>query len=201
MILPDILEVVGRYTSLRKVGREELGLCPLHDDRHPSLRVNANKQVWYCDPCASGGDVIRFIQLVEKVSFKEALAILGIADEPKHRPTITARQREAAKLAAAWMAEQRRKVNVLLGEVLEKIELADEIGHNELAESLLREQSFLRDLYEDLDMSRNAAALLSIRPMIEALTEGVAVPEIHFEFPPLTPEYRARLEALAKGDA
>jgi len=200
MILPDILEVVGRYTSLRKVGREELGLCPLHDDRHPSLRVNANKQVWYCDPCASGGDVIRFIQLVEKVSFKEALAILGIADEPKTRPVITARQREAAELAAGWMTEQRRKINFLLGELLEQIDFADEIGDSELADSFLRKQSFLRDLYKDLEISRYSADMLSIRPMIEAITEGVEAPEVHFEFPSLTPEYRARLDALARGE-
>jgi hypothetical protein len=60
-----------------------------------------------------------------------------------------------------------------LGEVLEQIELADDIRDTELAESFLREQSFLRDLYEDLGMSRNAADLLSIRPMIESLTEGI----------------------------
>jgi CHC2 zinc finger len=197
---PDILDVIGRYTSLRKVGREYIGLSPCHNDRTPSLRVNADKQVWYCDPCASGGDVIRFIELVEKVSFKEALSILGIADEPKPRPAITARQRKAAELAAAWMSEQRCKINVLLGELLEQIDLADDIGDSELAESFLREQSFLGDLYDDLDLSRNAADLLSIRPMIEALTEGVEAPEIHFEFPPLTPQYRARLDGLAKGD-
>jgi len=162
--------------------------------------VNANKQVWYCDPCASGGDVIRFIQLVEKVSFKEALAILGIADEPKTRPVITARQREAAELAAGWMTEQRRKINFLLGELLEQIDFADEIGDSELADSFLRKQSFLRDLYKDLEISRYSADMLSIRPMIEAITEGVEAPEVHFEFPSLTPEYRARLDALARGE-
>ena len=170
---PDIREVVGRYTSLHRIGREELGICPLHDDRHPSLRVNPDKQVFYCAPCGIGGDVIRFIEIVEKVSFKEALSILGIGNEPKPRPVITARQREAASLAAAWMAEHRRKINILLSDLLERIELADLIGDSELAESFLREQSFLRDLYEDLDISRNATDLLSIRPMIEAITEGI----------------------------
>jgi CHC2-type zinc finger protein len=201
MILPDILEVVGRYTSLRKVGREYIGLSPCHNDRSPSLRVNPDKGVFYCDPCGIGGDVIRFIEIVEKVSFKEALSILGMGNEPKPRPIITARQREAAEVAATWMAEQRRKINVLLGEVLEQIDFADEIGDSELADSFLRKQSFLRDLYKDLEISRYAADMLSIRPMIEAITEGVEAPEVHFEFPSLTPDYRARLDALARGEA
>ena len=201
MILPDILEVVGRYTSLRKVGREYIGLSPCHNDRSPSLRVNPDKGVFYCDPCGIGGDVIRFIEIVEKVSFKEALSFLGMGNEPKPRPIITARQREAAEVAATWMAEQRRKINVLLGEVLEQIDFADEIGDSELADSFLRKQSFLRDLYKDLEISRYSADMLSIRPMIEAITEGVEAPEVHFEFPSLTPDYRARLDALARGEA
>ena len=171
---PDILEVVSRYTSLRKVGREYIGPCPLHDDRHPSLRINLEKQVWYCDPCGSGGDVIRFIELVENISFREAVSILGIDDEQSARARVTPRQRKAAELAATWLAEQRRKMNVLLVERLEQIDLADEIGDSELAEVLIREQSFLRDLYEDLDISRYAAGMLSIRPAIEGLTEGVS---------------------------
>jgi len=117
--------------------------------------------------------VIRFIEIAERVSFKEALSILGMDTVPKHRPVVTAAQRQAAEAAAAWMADQRRKINVLLGEVLEKIELADEIGDSELAESFLRERSLLLDLYGDLDISRNAADLVSIRPTIEAITEGV----------------------------
>jgi CHC2 zinc finger len=171
---PDILEVVGRYTSLRKVGREFFGLAPCHNDRSPSLRVNAEKQLWYCDPCASGGDVIRFVEVVEKVPFKEALNILGIGGtKPTHRPVVTSEQCRAAERAAAWMADQRRKINILLGDVLEQIELADEIGDNELAESFLRERSFLRDLYDDLEISRYAADLLSIRATIETITKGI----------------------------
>lgn len=79
--------------------------------------------------------------------------------------------------------------------------MADEIGDSDLAESFLYEQLFLRDLYEDLDMSRNAAAMISLRSIIEAITGGVEAQEIHFEFPELTPRYHAHLDALAKGDA
>src|SRR5262249_19576065 len=135
--------------------------------------VNPDKQVFYCDPCATGGDVVRFIEIVEKCSFREAIKILGMGTEPRHQPVVTVAQRRAAEVAAAWMAKQRRKVNILLAEVLEWIELADEIADTDLAESFIRERSFLLDLYDDLDISRNAADLLAIRPTIELITEGV----------------------------
>ncbi len=170
---PSILSVIGQRLDLRQVGKEFIGRCPFHADKTPSFSVSEEKGLFHCFGCGESGDVIRFIELVEGVCFKEALSILGMADEPKLRPAVTVKQREAAMLAAAWMAKQRQKINVLLGEILEQIDLADEIGDSELAESFLREQSFLRDLYEDLDISSNAASLLAIRPMIEALTEGI----------------------------
>jgi len=194
---PPILEIIGQRVELRKAGKEFLGRCPFHADKTPSFSVTEEKGLFHCFGCGIGGDVIRFIELAEGADFKGALAILGMADEP--RPAVTASQRRAAALAAAWCNNQRRKLGVLLGDVIEQIDLADEIGDNELGESFLREQSFLRDLYDDLELSRNAADMLSIRPVIEALTEGVEVPEIHFEFPEWTPEYRAHLRAAAKG--
>jgi DNA primase len=169
---PSIVEVIGECVELHKTGKEFVGLCPFHDDKTPSFSVNEDKGLFHCFGCGAKGDVYDFTMQLEGIGFKEAKAHLGVADEYRPEP-ISAKQRQAAILAAAWMAEQRRKVNVLLGEVLEKIELADEIGDNELAESFLREQSFLRDLYEDLEISRYAADLLSIRPMIEAITEGI----------------------------
>jgi DNA primase len=170
---PPIVSVIGERVELRKAGKEFIGRCPFHADKTPSFSVSEDKGIFHCFGCGAKGDVYDFTMQIEGIGFREAKARLGVANEYKPKPPITAVQRQAAELAAAWMAEQRRKVNVLLGEVLEKIELADEIGDSELAESFIREQSFLRDLYEDLDMSCNAADLLSIRPTIEAITEGV----------------------------
>jgi hypothetical protein len=39
-------------------GKEVFFRCPFHDDRNPSLRVDPDKGVWYCDPCAVGGNVV-----------------------------------------------------------------------------------------------------------------------------------------------
>jgi DNA primase len=194
----SIVSIVSQYVHLRRTGREYKGLCPFHREKTASFAVNEDKGVFYCFGCGAKGDVFDFMMQIEGIDFREAKARLGVTDEYIPKPEPSRVQLEAAELAATWMIEQRRKINILLGDVLERIELADEVGDGELAESLLREQSFLRDLYEDLDISRYATDLLSIRQTLEAITEGIE-PDIHFEFPPLTPECRAHLEAIVGG--
>jgi DNA primase len=170
---PSIVSVIDQYLQLRKAGKEYTGHCPFHEDKTPSFSVSEEKGLFHCFGCGESGDVFDFIMKLEGATFPEACARLGVTVEHTPRPPISAAQREAAALAAIWMGQQRHEINVLLGEVLEKIEIADEIGDSELAESFLREQSFLRDFYDDLDMSRHAEDMMSIRPMIEAITEGV----------------------------
>ncbi len=50
--------------------------CPFHEDQTPSLRINAAKQQWCCDPCRAGGDIFTFVQRWLGVEFPEALAFL-----------------------------------------------------------------------------------------------------------------------------
>ena len=196
---PSLIEIISRYITLKRVGRNYIGLCPFHTEKTPSFSVSEEKGFFHCFGCGAKGDVYDFTMRMEGIGFREAKVRLGLSDEYRPKPAPSRVQLEAAALAAAWMTEQRQKINVLLGEVLEATDLADETGDSELAESFLREQSIIRDLYEDLDISRNATDLLSIQQTIESLTEGIELPDIHFEFPPLTPEYRARLEAIAGG--
>jgi len=46
-----LIEQIERHTLLKRCGRELLGHCQLHDDRHPSMRVNPDKGVWFCTVC------------------------------------------------------------------------------------------------------------------------------------------------------
>jgi len=56
--------------------QEFVGLCPLHHDTRPSFYVNARKNLFYCHGCGRGGDLIRFIELSEHLSFLQSLAFL-----------------------------------------------------------------------------------------------------------------------------
>jgi DNA primase len=63
--------------ELKRVGAEYRGRCPFHNDRTPSFYVSPTKGVYHCFGCGASGDVIRFIQQIEGVSFMEALRILA----------------------------------------------------------------------------------------------------------------------------
>jgi DNA primase len=73
----DIVDVVSGYTSLRKRGATYLGLCPFHQEKTASFTVSADKGLYYCFGCGEGGDIVRFVQRVENLSFAEAVEQLG----------------------------------------------------------------------------------------------------------------------------
>jgi DNA primase len=80
-----IEQVIARYVVLRPSGRRLLVNCPFHNDPTPSLVVYVHNQSFYCFGCDVGGDVFKFVQLIEKVSFAEALQRLG-SITPTNKP-------------------------------------------------------------------------------------------------------------------
>lgn len=85
----DIVDVIGEHVSLKRKGREWLGLCPFHEDHRPSLYVNPDKQIYKCFACGAGGDVLKFVQMREGLTFPQAIERLaeraGIQLQPVRR--------------------------------------------------------------------------------------------------------------------
>jgi hypothetical protein len=161
---PSIISVVSNYTSLRRVGSEELGLCPLHGEKTPSFRVNEDKGVFHCFGCGAGGDVFRFIELVEGVPFKEALSLLGMTDNPPPPP--------AARQISRWINDQIAKMNFRLRELDEMLHYADELGDVELQESIWRERRLVADFRDDVGRFEYRADFVAIKDVIEKITRS-----------------------------
>ena len=79
----DIVEVIGEYVSLKKNGKDHLGLCPFHFEKTPSFTVSYEKQMFYCFGCGVGGDVFEFLEKKEGIPFPEA--VIRIAEKTGHR--------------------------------------------------------------------------------------------------------------------
>ena len=73
-----IADVIGEYLQLRNAGGGSLkGLCPFHDEKTPSFNVTPARGLWYCFSCADGGDIIKFVEKVDNLSFPEAVEHLA----------------------------------------------------------------------------------------------------------------------------
>ncbi|KAF0154878.1 MAG: DNA primase [Syntrophaceae bacterium] len=73
----DIVELASEYLTLKKAGRNYLGLCPFHQEKTPSFTVNREKQIFYCFGCGEGGNVITLLMKIANKSFPEAIKHLA----------------------------------------------------------------------------------------------------------------------------
>jgi hypothetical protein len=175
MTKPDIIGVISQRLELRCAGREHVGRCPFHDDRHPSLYVNPEKQVFLCRACQAGGDVFKFIMLLDGLTFPEACRALGMDRQRKGAAKLTPRRKQAAELAALWANVQRAKLNFLVIERMEQRDIADQVGAYDLAEAFDREVILLCGFYDALKYARGVAELLAAKASIEQITNEVEI--------------------------
>ena len=67
----DIVDIISNYLPLTSKGKNYFGVCPFHDDHSPSMSVSKEKQIYTCFSCGATGNVFKFIQDYENISFLE----------------------------------------------------------------------------------------------------------------------------------
>ena len=74
----DIVRVIGEYVRLKRAGAQNYsGLCPFHGEKTASFSVHASRQFFHCFGCGESGDVYKFLQRIENISFPEAVRLLA----------------------------------------------------------------------------------------------------------------------------
>lgn len=73
----DIVNLIGSYLPLKKTGRNFKTTCPFHKEKTPSFVVSPELQIFKCFGCGESGDIIKFLQLYEKMDFWEAVELLA----------------------------------------------------------------------------------------------------------------------------
>lgn len=123
-----MVAIVGEAVKLQRRGRSYVGLCPFHKEKSPSFHVNDERGFYHCFGCGVSGDVFRFVQETQGLSFIEAVRALaeraGVeiveqASEPERRQLAEARRRQQELYdvgnAAASFFESMLRENPLRG--------------------------------------------------------------------------------------
>jgi hypothetical protein len=96
----DIVQVVQETVSLRRVGGTYKGLCPFHNEKTPSFHVDRERGFFHCFGCGVGGNVFKFVELHERLSFPKRCVVakkFGVAlpetGDARHDPNADAERR------------------------------------------------------------------------------------------------------------
>ncbi len=131
----DIVDVIGEYVSLKKSGRNYMGLCPFHREKTPSFCVSMDKQIFKCFGCSEGGNVISFVMKVENLEFWDAIELLA---ERAHIDT----ERFEVKTYYNNKMESKKDLKDTLFKINKEVGL---YYHNNLVEILKEEKSLIKD--------------------------------------------------------
>src|ERR1051325_1789523 len=73
----NLVELIGQTVALKRRGKDFVGLCPFHQEKTPSFKVDPSRQYFYCFGCKAGGNAIDFVIKRDRVEFKDALRTLA----------------------------------------------------------------------------------------------------------------------------
>ena len=73
----DIVDVISQYVVLKKNGANYTGLCPFHNDKHPSMSVSPSRGIYKCFSCGAGGDALNFLVKIQNREYKDVILELA----------------------------------------------------------------------------------------------------------------------------
>ena len=106
----SIVDLVGGYVALKRVGRNWSGLCPFHAEKSPSFYVREETGRYKCFGCDKGGDVFTFVQEIEHTDFPGSVEHLAAKAGISLNYTTTGQSKERAK---------RKKLTQAMGDAVE----------------------------------------------------------------------------------
>ena len=72
-----VSNVVSRFVSLKKRGKEFVGLSPFKNERTPSFTVNDEKEFYHCFATGEHGNIFDFVMKTQNLRFGEAVKFLA----------------------------------------------------------------------------------------------------------------------------
>ena len=118
----DIVDLVSEHVQLTRRGRNFLGLCPFHEEKTPSFSVNPDRQFYHCFGCGVGGDVFKFVQEIDRVTFVEAVKFLA------ERAGIPLPERSGPSREEEEAADELYRANDLAQKYFHHLLLNDAVG-------------------------------------------------------------------------
>ena len=118
----DIVDLVSEHVQLVKKGHNYSGLCPFHDEKTPSFSVDPDRQFYHCFGCGVGGNVFKFIQEIDRVTFVEAAKFLA------ERTGIALPERSGLSREEDVAADELYRANDLARKYFHHLLLNDDVG-------------------------------------------------------------------------
>ena len=146
----DLVSVIERYVTLKRAGGKLKGLCPFHQEKTPSFTVSPEIGRWYCfGSCAEGGDVFKFVQKIENLSFPEALERLAL----QANVTLTGRgSRSENSNGESTRSEAGEKDRIYKINALALRFYRDVLGRSPVARDYLQERGLVHTAQENFSL-------------------------------------------------
>jgi DNA primase len=149
----NLVELVGEVTKVKKSGRNVMAVCPFHQEKTPSMSVDAARGLYHCFGCGESGDLFRFVEQTQGLNFSEALELLA--------------RRSGIQLRIDPEAQKRRGEREALIEAVgaaiefyhERLRKADDAG---AARSYLRGRGYETDVVERFQLGYSPAGFTAL---------------------------------------